>query len=181
MKQASLKQSRQTMNESKSKVDRPSLIPHNLFVAWSRDSEHKSIHYLSTEVQGSSTSWLDQACKWCMHFPVQMHKTDIQHLSTVRAMNTKVSADQMDTVFSLFLVGLGWREGFSFILNHVLCINIWWYQHENNPLLLVVQEMCPPGSSNVSTKKGTNARKQDKYLDCIYGYEYIFAKICKPN
>lgn len=170
-------------NESKSKGDWPSLIPHNLFVAWSRDSDLKSIHYLSTEVQGSSTSWLDQACKWCMHFPVQIYKTDIQHLQ-LEQWKQMSAADQMDTglhdIF-LFLVDLGWRERF-FFPQPCVCINIWWYQEKNNPLLLVSQQMCPPESLNVSTNKCTKAKKQDKYLDCTYGYEYmIFYKICKPN
>lgn len=89
-------QSRQRINDLKCKGDRPSLIPNNLFVAWSRDSDHKSIHYLSTEVQGSSTSWLDQACKWCMHFPVQIYKTDIQLLQKLEQWKQRSAVSQMD-------------------------------------------------------------------------------------
>lgn len=164
-----------------SKADGPSLISRNLFVAWSRDSVHKSIHYLNTEVQGSSTSWLDQACKWCMHFPVQTHKTDIQHpqnlIKILKIMKTKVSGRPNGHWFAgHFSVDLWGR--FLFFPNHVLCLNIWWYQEKNNPLLLVGQQLCHLGSLNVRTITCPK-NKEPRQVSWFHIFRWIYDRICE--
>lgn len=171
------------MNESESKSDRASLIPHHLFVAWSRDSDHKSIHYLSTGVQGSSTSWLDQACKWCMHFPVQIYKTDIQHLQELEPWKQKVSGRPNGPWFarhvSVFRT-LGEENDF-FVPNHVFCINIWWYQENNNLLLLVGEQMCPQEVQMLLQSFILNKENKTSIWIVFMDMNLILYKICKPN
>lgn len=148
MRQTALKQRTQTRNESMSKADGPSLISRNLFVAWSRDSVHKSIHYLNTEVQGSSTSWLDQACKWCMHFPVQTHKTDIQHpqnfIKILKIMKTKVSGRPNGHWFAgHFSVDLWGR--FLFFSQPCLVLKYLMIPREEQPFAARRPATVPPG------------------------------------
>lgn len=109
------------------------LMPHDVFVASRRDSDHKSIHYLNTEVRGSSTSWPDQACKWCTHFPVQTDKTDIQHLKKIKREENKGQQQHKWT----FSCGPLEKKKIFFLPNSVLCINIWWLREKHNPLLLL--------------------------------------------
>lgn len=149
------------MNESMSKGDGPSPMPHNVFVAWSRDSDHKSIHYLNTEVQGSSTSWPDQACKWCTHFPVQTDKADIQHLKNLKGMKTRVSS-RPDGHFPLDLCR---RKRFFFPSQQCLVHKYLMTSGEAQPLAALGRQLGHLGSLNKSTKKCTKTRKLDNYLD----------------
>lgn len=130
------------------------LIPHNVFVAWSRDGDHKSIHYLNTEVQGSSTSWPDQACKWCTHFPVQTEKN---RYSAPKKLKRDENKGQQQTKWT-FSCGPLQKKKIFFLPNNVLCINIWWHWKKHNPLLLLAGNWA---TWEVRTRVQRNVLKQE--------------------